>query len=145
MWRIGLRILFGGMRVLAGTGAGIFLAGQVHAREEQLRCLLTLTVRLEQMVLSRLPTGVIRERLVREGTPLLPPDDKDEKTPEGQIRSEILAILGNGSGEEQAMLFKLLEQRLQDLLEAARKESLEKGRLFPMLGFLFGLFWTVIG
>ena len=112
------------MRVLAGTGAGIFLAGQVHAREEQLRCLLTLTVRLEQMVLSRLPTGVIRERLVREGTPLLPPDDKDEKTPEGQIRSEILAILGNGSGEEQAMLFKLLEQRLQDLLEAARKVSL---------------------
>ena len=144
MWGIGLRILFGGMRVLAGTGVGIFLAGQVHAREEQLRCLLTLTVRLEQMVLSRLPTGVIRERLVREGTPLLPPD-KEEKTPEGQIRSEILAILGNGSGEEQAMLFKLLEQRLQDLLETARKESLEKGRLFPMLGCLFGLFWAVIG
>ncbi len=101
-------------------------------------------MRLEQLVRARLPTGLIRERLLAEG--ILPTEKEfPRRMPEGRLFLEIKETLGHGSGEEQAAQFHLIAQELEGLYKGAREDARKNGRLFLLLGFFGGMLAGLAG
>lgn len=106
-----------------------------------------LLIRLEKLLLQRLPTGVLTDELIREG--LLPEAGWEAleamgQPPEAEICARVVALLGHGDAESQAASVRLAAEELREVTEKASREEAEKGKLYPTLGLMLGMLAAVM-
>lgn len=145
---LSVRLVAGICLTLCGAGVGIRASEKLAGRVRRLSGMVRLCVRLEGLLTQRLPTGVITGMLTDEG--LLPADKgwdglgADSPEPERGICRRLAEMLGRGDAESQSASVRIAAEQLRGLLESARTEAEEKGKLMMALGTLAGMLCAVL-
>lgn len=142
-----LRIAAAASLFLASAGTGLWMAAGLHTRVQRLERLERLFIRLESLILQRLPTAVVNAELMREG--LLPEGGWEslpalQSPPESALCARVAALIGRGDAESQAASVRLAADELRAAEADARQAAREKGKLYPTLGLMLGMFLVVL-
>lgn len=142
-----LRIAAAASLFLASVGTGLWMAARLQARVRALERLERLFIRLESLILQRLPTSVLTGELTREG--LLPEGGWEAlieslPPPESALCARVSALIGRGDAESQAASVRLAAEELRASAQDARQAAREKGKLYPSLGLMLGMLAVVL-
>ena len=142
-----LRIAAAASLFLASAGTGLWMAARLQARVRALERLERLFIRLESLILQRLPTSVLTGELMREG--LLPEGGWEVLAdslppPESALCARVSALVGRGDAGSQAASVRLAAEELRASAQDARQAAREKGKLYPTLGLMLGMLAVVL-
>ena len=145
---LSVRLAAGICLTLFGAGMGMRASEKLTRRVERLDKMIRLCVRLEGLLVLRLPTGIITGMLTKEG--LLPADDPwnglgaDSPYPEREICRRLAETIGHGDAQSQAASVRIAAEQLRGLQQTARQEAQGKGKLMMALGTLAGMLCAVL-
>ena len=142
-----LRMAAAASLFLASAGTGLWMAARLQARVRVLERLERLFIRLESLILQRLPTSVLTGELMREG--LLPEGGWEAlfeslPPPESALCARVSALIGRGDAGSQAASVRLAAEELRASALDARQAVREKGKLYPTLGLMLGMLAVVL-
>lgn len=142
-----LRMAAAASLFLASAGTGLWMAARLQARVRALERLERLFIRLESLILQRLPTSVLTGELMREG--LLPEGGWEVLAdslppPESALCARVSALVGRGDAGSQASSVRLAAEELRASALDARQAAREKGKLYPTLGLMLGMLAVVL-
>ena len=142
-----LRMTAAASLFLASAGTGLWMAARLQARVRALERLERLFIRLESLILQRLPTSVLTGELMREG--LLPEGGWEALAdslppPESALCARVSALIGRGDAGSQASSVRLAAEELRASALDARQAVREKGKLYPTLGLMLGMLAVVL-
>lgn len=142
-----LRMAAAASLFLASAGTGLWMAARLQARVRALERLERLFIRLESLILQRLPTSVLTGELMREG--LLPEGGWEAlvsslPSPESALCARVSALVGRGDAGSQASSVRLAAEELRASALDARQAAREKGKLYPTLGLMLGMLAVVL-
>ena len=142
-----LRMAAAASLFLASAGTGLWMAARLQARVRALERLERLFIRLESLILQRLPTSVLTGELMREG--LLPEGGWEAlvsslPSPESALCARVSALVGRGDAGSQAASVRLAAEELRASALDARQAAREKGKLYPTLGLMLGMLAVVL-
>ena len=152
-----LRMAAAASLFLASAGTGLWMAARLQARVRALERLERLFIRLESLILQRLPTSVLTGELMREG--LLPEGGWEAlvsslPSPESALCARVSALVGRGdagsqasaleTGSETVRSVRLAAEELRASALDARQAAREKGKLYPTLGLMLGMLAVVL-
>ena len=142
-----LRMAAAASLFLASAGTGLWMAARLQARVRALERLERLFIRLESLILQRLPTSVLTGELMREG--LLPEGGWEALNaslppPESALCARVSALVGRGDAGSQASSVRLAAEELRASAMDARQAAREKGKLYPSLGLMLGMLAVVL-
>ena len=142
-----LRMAAAASLFLASAGTGLWMAARLQARVRALERLERLFIRLESLILQRLPTSVLTGELLREG--LLPEGGWEAlvsslPSPESALCARVSALVGRGDAGSQASSVRLAAEELRASAMDARQAAREKGKLYPTLGLMLGMLAVVL-
>lgn len=142
-----LRMAAAASLFLASAGTGLWMAARLQARVRALERLERLFIRLESLILQRLPTSVLTGELMREG--LLPEGGWEALVsslppPESALCARVSALVGRGDAGSQASSVRLAAEELRASAMDARQAAREKGKLYPTLGLMLGMLAVVL-